>query len=142
LQQSSKARAKRWCTVHARCILQRSFVFSSRHNFIWSGTHDFSLDGAHRFSALCLRVAIAILPCMSERKGEKWGGVEMKTAAICHQGVPCRCQGFMGGSLAAGITFYGRTGAKGLKNWEGETCSRHNHDYHHGGDRAARGQRW
>jgi hypothetical protein len=37
----------------------------------WSGTHDFSLDGAHRFSALCLRVAIAILPCMSEGKGEK-----------------------------------------------------------------------
>src|SRR3954454_12270247 len=23
-----------WCTVHARCILQRSFVFFSRHNLL------------------------------------------------------------------------------------------------------------
>lgn len=113
----------------------------------WSGTHDFSLDGAHRFSALCLRVAIAILTCMSVReKGEKWGGVEMKTALVMICDLPSRravpLPRVHGREPGCRHHLYGRIRAKGLKNWEGETCSRHNHDYHHGGDRAARGQRW
>ena len=48
-------------------------LYSFLGTTFWSGTHDFSLGGAHRFSALCLRVAIAILTCMSVgERGEEW----------------------------------------------------------------------
>lgn len=98
--------------VHGSCTMHPSevicFLFSAQP--FWSGTHDFSLDGAHRFSALCLRVA----NCYSdlhecERKGEKWAEREMKTALVMmcdsssRRAVPL--PRFMGGSLAAGITF-------------------------------------
>jgi hypothetical protein len=112
--------------VHARCILQRSFVFFFLGTTFWSGTHDFSLGGAHRFSALCLRVAIAILTCMSvgERGGggEEMGGAEVNTALFTVGRFAIKAYlaaaKVMGGSLAAGITSTEEEGQKGLRELE------------------------
>ena len=77
-QSSSLTMVHGSCTMHPSEVI--CILFSAQ--LFWSDTHDFSLGGAHRFSALCLRVAIAILTCMSvrEKGGEKWGGAEMDTA--------------------------------------------------------------
>jgi hypothetical protein len=82
-------------------------LYSLLGTTFWSGTHDFSLGGAHRFSALCLRVAIAILTCMSvgERGRNGRSGNEHSLAynvrfaiKACHAAAKV-----MRGSLAAGI---------------------------------------
>ena len=121
----------------------RGHLYSLLGTTFWSGTHDFSLDGAHRFSGLCLRVAIAILTCMSMReKGGEMGEAEISLAydvrvALKAYGATAKAKE---GSLAAGITFTERRGAKRSEGiGKGGTCSRHAHDYHHGGDGAAEG---
>ena len=136
--------------VHGSCTMHPSEVicilFSAQ--LFWSDTHDFSLGGVHRFSALCLRVAIAILTCMSVRKrGEKNGRsgnghslVDDVRFAIKAYRAAAKV---MEGSLTAGISST-EEGGKGPEELERrEMCSRHAHDYCHGGDGAARRrQRW
>jgi hypothetical protein len=126
--------------VHGSCTMHPSelicILFSAQP--FWSGTHDFSLDGAHRFSALCLRVAIAILPCMSVRKG---GGAEMKTALVMMCDSPPRravpLPRLWEGAWPAGITFTDEQG-QGSEELERRDVLSPSHDYHHGGDGAAR----